>query len=216
MLESLLLLLQTHIIPLGAGGVFLASVMEEVVAPIPSALVMMSAGFLFVTGPVDMSNIFRLIFMVALPAAGGVTLGSLFIYGIAWWGGKPLLVKWGKWVGLYWDDMEKLEKRFIESKKDEIVIMGARVIPIVPSVAISALCGFFRMNIFKYIWLTFFGMFIRGLILATVGWQIGNVYYRYADIISHFESAILILIISFIAILLMFKVFNQTKSQNKL
>lgn len=194
----------------------MASVVEEVVAPIPSALVMMSAGFLFVIGPVDINNVLRLIFIVALPAASGVTLGSLFIYGIAWWGGKPLLIKWGKWIGLYWDDMEKLERRFKESKKDEIVIMGARVIPIVPSVAISALCGFFRMNIFKYIWLTFAGMFIRGLILAIVGWQIGNVYHRYADIISHFESIILIVVISSIAIFLMFKVFSQTKSQNKL
>jgi len=195
MIETLVTFLQENILPLGAGGVFLASVIEEVVAPIPSALVMALSGFLFVSGPINVWNILSLIFLVAVPAAFGVTLGSLFIYGVAWWGRKAALLKWGKWIGLSWNDIEVLKARLEKSKKDEKTIILARVIPIIPSVAISALCGFIQMRPFKYIRLTFLGMFIRAIILASLGWQVGNVYYRYVELISRFEKYILIIIL---------------------
>lgn len=191
MIESLIIFLQTSILPLGFWGVFLASVIEEVIAPIPSALVMMMSGFLFVSGPVSVASIARLIFYVSLPAALGVTLGSLVIYGVAYWGGRSFLEKWGKWLGLYWADVEKIKLKFESSKKDELAIIGARVLPAVPSVAISAFCGFIRMNLMKYFWLTFVGMFFRGVIMGAIGWQVGNIYLKYAEIISKLESTIL-------------------------
>lgn len=170
----------------------MASVLEEVVAPIPSALVMMASGFIFISGPVNTLNIIKLVFLVALPAAIGVTLGSYVIYGLSWWGGRQVLDKWGKWIGLYWSDVEKLEERLKRTKKDEIGVVIARVIPIVPSVAVSAFCGFVRMPVFRYTLTTFVGMFIRSIIIASVGWQVGNVYYRYAGFVSKFENYILI------------------------
>lgn len=194
MIESLVAFLQTNILPLGFWGVFLASVIEEVVAPIPSALVMMMSGFLFVSGPIGLSSAAKLVFYVGLPAALGVTLGSLLVYAVAYWGGKIFLEKWGKWIGLYWADVLKMKLRFEGSKRDELAVISARVLPIVPSVAISAFCGFIRMGFWKYIALTFFGMFLRGVIMGAAGWQIGNVYFKYADLISKFENKVLWLI----------------------
>ena len=91
MIENLTHYLELYVLPLGPLGVFLASVAEEVVAPVPSALVMMTAGFVFVSGPVGFGSILKIVLHVALPAALGVTLGSLWIYGIAYWGGKVYL-----------------------------------------------------------------------------------------------------------------------------
>lgn len=195
MIESLLIFLEKVVIPLGASGVFLASVIEEVIAPIPSALVMTMAGFLFLEGPVNMSNILALIFKVALPGAVGVTLGSLAVYGLAWWGGKQVIERWGKWIGLYWHDIEVIDARLEGSRKDELVVVVARILPIVPSVAISAICGLLRMNLVKYLYLSFIGIFVRALILGTIGWQVGNAYYRYAEIISRYEKIGLALIV---------------------
>jgi membrane protein DedA with SNARE-associated domain len=195
MFESVFEFLQVNVLPLGFWGVFAASVAEEVIAPIPSALVMMASGFLFVSGSVTLANIWKLIFYVGLPAGFGVAVGSLPIYAAAYFGGKPILEKWGKYLGLYWADVEKMRLKLEEKKSDGVVIIGARVLPLVPSVAISALCGFMRMRVWKYFYLTFIGMFLRGLVMGVIGWQVGNVYTRYADAIAHFEDKVLILLI---------------------
>jgi membrane protein DedA with SNARE-associated domain len=210
-LESLLLFLENVVIPLGGGGVFLASVIEEVVAPIPSALVMTLSGFLFIGGPVNFGSIFELIYKVALPAAAGVTLGSLAVYAVAWWGGKILLDKWGKWIGLYWSDVEKMELKMKSSKRDEVAMLVARILPFVPSVAVSALCGFLRMHIFKYLYITFIGTLIRGFILGAIGWQVGNTYYKYAAIISRYEKLGLVIIITAVIVGLCFLFLKKRK-----
>jgi len=205
MIETLILFLQIHVLPWGAGGVFVASVSEEVVAPIPSALVMTMSGFLLVVGPVSVKTILALIFKVALPAAFGVTIGSYVVYGIARWGGRPIIERWGKYVGLYWSDIEKLQNKLSGTKKDEIIIGVARVLPFVPSVAISAFCGILGMNASKYFYITFLGVFLRGIILGAIGWQVGSLYGKYAAVISDLESYILYTIIITLAIFVVLK-----------
>ncbi len=195
MFEHLTQVLELYILPWGWWGVFLASVAEEVVAPIPSALVMMTAGFLFVKGVVGMGSILKLVLFVGLPAAIGVTIGSLWVYGLAFWGGQKALNKFGKWIGLSWDDVEKIRIKFEASKGDEFAIVSARVVPFVPSVAISAFCGFIRMNFWKYCALMFIGMFLRAVLMGAIGWQVGNVYYKYAEIFAKFEKSVLGVII---------------------
>ncbi len=194
MIESLLAFLEVYVLPWGAVGVFVASVVEEVIAPIPSALIMTTSGFLFVSGPVGLGSISLLIFKVALPAALGVTLGSYFVYFVVRYGGKFAIEKWGKYIGLYWSDIEKMQAKLSGTRKDEAVIALARVMPIVPSVAISALCGIIEMPVLKYAVITFLGMFVRAIILGAVGWQLGNVYQRYAVAIDHIGDYVLIVI----------------------
>lgn len=212
MIEAFIHFLQSNILPWGAGGVFVASVIEEVIAPIPSALVMTMSGFLFVTGPISWGAVFSLIFKVALPAALGVTLGSYVIYYIAKLGGQFVIDKWGKYIGLYWCDIEKLRNRLSGTRKDEIIIGVARIVPFVPSVAISAFCGVLGMNVFKYFIISFIGVFFRGLVLGIVGWQAGNVYEQYAETIAAIENKVLI---STILAVLVFIVLKYKGSKRK-
>jgi membrane protein DedA with SNARE-associated domain len=192
MIESLILFLQVNVLPLGALGVFLASVIEEVVAPIPSALIMTMSGFLLVSGPVSVGTITSLLLKVALPAALGVTVGSYVVYFEARYGGKFVIEKWGKYIGLYWSDIEKLQNKLSGTKSDELLIAGARVLPIVPSVAISAFCGIIGMNAAKYFLISLVGTFLRGIILGSIGWQVGNVYARYAKVVASVENIVLL------------------------
>lgn len=216
MIHEMIQILQTHVLPLGAMGVFLASVTEEVIAPIPSALVMTMSGFIFVTGPVSLSAILTLIFKVALPAALGVTLGSYMVYFIARYGGKFVIEKWGKYIGLYVSDIEKIEARLSGTHKDEFLIGGARILPIVPSVAISAFCGLIEMNVVKYFVISFIGTFIRGIILGAIGWQVGNVYERYANLIGAVEDKILYLIVALVVGFIVFKYIQKKKGEGAL
>ena len=211
MIEYLIHFLQTNILPWGAFGVFVASVIEEVIAPIPSPLIITMSGFLFVTGPLSWSVVYALIFKVAIPAALGVTLGSYTIYFIARFGGKFFIEKWGKYIGLYWTDMEKFQNRLSDTKRDEIFIGIARVIPLVPSVAISAFCGILEMNVFKYFVISFVGVFFRSIILGILGWQMGNVYGKYAKTISSVENAILISTILALGIFIVLKYKGRPK-----
>src|SRR3990167_8917720 len=213
MIETLILFLQIHVLPWGAGGVFVASVSEEGVAPIPSALVMTMSGFLLVVGAVSVKTILALIFKVALPAAFGVTIGSYVVYGIARWGGRPIIERWGKYVGLYWSDIEKLQDKLSGTKKDEIIIGVARVLPFVPSVAISAFCGILGMNASKYFYITFLGVFLRGIILGAIGWQVGSLYGKYAAVISDLESYILYTIIAAIIVFVVVKYIRSACEQ---
>lgn len=200
MIESLVHFLQVNILPWGTIGVFLASVAEEVIAPIPSTLIMTMSGFLFVSGPLSWGVIHTLIFKVAIPAALGVTLGSYVIFFVAKFGGHFIIEKWGKYIGLYWTDIEKIKNKLSGTRKDELFIGALRIIPFAPSVAISAFCGIIGMNAVRYFFISFIGIFFRGLILGVLGWQAGNVYEKYAKTISSVEN--FILISTFLAILI--------------
>ena len=213
MIEVLVHFLQTSILPFGAIGVFLASVIEEVIAPIPSALVMMMSGFLFVSGSVSFGSILALIFKVALPAALGVTLGSYVVFFVAKFGGRFVIEKLGKYLGLYWSDIETFKSKLSGTKKDECLIGVARIIPFVPSVAISAFCGILEMNIVKYFVITFIGVFFRGLILGAVGWQAGNVYKKYAERIASLEEWFLISTILVLVVFIVLKYKGRKKEQ---
>ncbi|MSR73430.1 membrane-associated protein [Candidatus Parcubacteria bacterium] len=209
MIETTLQFIQSVLLPLGAWGVFCASFLEEIIAPIPSALVLSLSGFLFLKGAFSLSFIATLFFIVVLPASLGVTIGSLFVYTLAHIFGKPILIKWGKWLGLFWNDIEKLQKNFDNKKTDELTLFLLRTIPIIPSVAISAFYGLIRFDLKKYFIYTFLGTCIRSTILAVIGWQMGAFYYKYADVISHIENAIFVLIILAVFIFLVYKIHKK-------
>ncbi len=197
------------LLPLGGWGVFFASVIEEVIAPIPSALVITLSGFLFLKGSFSLALILKLFFVVALPASIGITVGSLFIYGIAYYFGKPALEKWGKWMGLSWADIEKLQKKFDTRKVDELALFSLRAIPIIPSVAISAWYGIVRFGLKKYILFTILGTFVRAIILALVGWQVGAFYYTYAKTIASIEKDIFIIIVICVLFFIGYKIYKR-------
>lgn len=206
MIAYILGLLETYIIPLGAFGVFAASFIEEIIAPIPSAVVQTISGFLFVTGDFSFSTILHLVFVVVLPAALGVTLGSLFVFGIAYWFGKPALLRFGKWLGVSWADIERAQKKFEQTSADEWTLFLTRSIPIIPSVAISALCGLMRISLKKYLLYTFLGTCVRAFVLAIVGWQVGELYSHYAKAISRVENIVFAAFIVAVVIFIIWRI----------
>lgn len=198
--------------PLGVFGVFLASLLEEIIAPIPSAIVQMASGFIFIHGTFSFELLLEIIWKVVIPASLGVTIGSLFVYFIVYFLGKPFIDRWGKYAAIFWNDIEKAEEKFTAGYKDEATLFVLRTIPLVPSVAITAFCGLIRYNITKYLLLTFLGTAIRSLVLALIGWKVGEVYIEYADTISQFEDTILKIIILIILSFIMYKLYRKKKT----
>ncbi|HSO25346.1 MAG TPA: VTT domain-containing protein [Methanobacteriaceae archaeon] len=214
MINELILSLQSFFVSYGALGVFVGSLLEEIIAPIPSAIVVMGSSFFIMgTDPLNLASFIKLFLNVSIPASLGLTIGSLFLYAIGYYLGKPFIVKWGKYLGLSWEDVEKTQKKFAESKSDDIILFILRAIPLIPSVAISTFCGFIRFNLKEYIIITFLGSLVRATALGFIGWQFGIAYKQLAEQIANLEQIVIIgIILLVIGYLIYIKYRNSKKS----
>jgi membrane protein DedA with SNARE-associated domain len=121
---------------------------------------------------------------VVFPAAIGLTLGALFVYSVAYLGGKPLVVRWGKIFGITWQKLEAAEAQFIAGGADEIIVFGLRAVPITPNFLISSVCGLVRYPVKEFILLTFLGSVTRAILMGFLGWSVGAAYIQYAESIA--------------------------------
>lgn len=191
MIENLIIYIQSIISEYGAWGVFLATLIEEIIAPVPSPLVPLAAGFFLLPVNIAITEIiFKGALIIALPVAIGISMGSAFVYSLGFFGGKTLIEKSKKLTGVNWQDIQKAEEKITRGGKDEITLFILRILPIIPGVAISGFCGVARYSFKKFIIITFIGAFIRAFILSILGWQVGELYMNYADLISKFEKYI--------------------------
>ncbi len=214
MLNALILQLEVVIREYGAMGVFFAALLEEIIAPIPSSLVAMFAGFFLVPAELTwLQAIVVTFFKVAIPMSIGVTGGSLIVYTIAYFGGKPIIARYGKWFGVSWASIEQAEQKFTKGYADELTLLGARALPIIPSVAISVFCGLVRYPIKTFILFTLMGTFIRSTIMAMIGWQVRDAYIAYAGIINQIEKFIFVAIIIACAAFLFLRLWQKIKKK---
>ncbi|MDO9045737.1 MAG: VTT domain-containing protein [Methanobacteriaceae archaeon] len=204
MLAELTTLIQNFIINYGSLGIFIASILEQIIAPIPSTAVIMGSSF-FIMGnsPVSLFSLEKLFLFIALPVAFGVTIGALIIYGVVYKIGKPFVDRWGKFIGLSWEEIEKTEEKYSKSNSLLLFLFITWAVPIFPSVVISAFCGFIKFDIKKYIYVTFLGTLVKAFVLGFVAWQFGSLYSSLGPKMGISEDLVLIgLIIALIVIII--------------
>ncbi len=177
----------------GPIGIFIAAILEQVIAIIPSALVLMAAGVFLLEGVIfSIGGLGSLFFIIVVPAALGTTIGSLFVYGLVYWGGKPIILRWGRFLGITWQEIERVEKKFTKGRGDAWLLFGLRAMPIIPGTAINIVCGLVRLELKKYMVFTFLGTLVRAFILSFIGWQVGNLYQIIAQHIAQAEKIVLV------------------------
>lgn len=193
----------------GSLSIFLGGVIEEIFVPIPSPLVAMAGGaFLIDQGEAVFPSLFR---NVVLPFSLGATLGSYFVYLIAFWGGRLLIEKMKKYLGFGWEMVEKTRNRFIKGYHDELAIFLLRAIPVVPVSLVSGVCGVVRINWREFAIFTFLGLIIRSFILGFLGWQAGAAYGTLVEGIDKIENLVFILLFLFLLVLLSFGYHKREK-----
>jgi len=194
--EEIILYLESVLLAYGSLGVFLGSIVEEIIAPIPSTLVIMGTSFIILQGAaISPETIFSLFINVVLPASVGVTIGSLLIYTLAYYLGKELIDRLGKYLGVSWENIDKAQSKFEESRSDEVILFTVRALPVVPSIAINVFCGFVRYDLKKFVVITFLGTLIRAFILGFLGWQFGSLYQTISTEISYLEEISVVVIV---------------------
>jgi membrane protein DedA with SNARE-associated domain len=170
----------------GYLGVFILMVMESMVIPIPSELILPFAGFLISRG--DFSFV-----TVMVAASLGSIVGSLISYYMGKYGGNALVMRFGKYVLLDVEDLEKTEQWF--EKRGEYTIFISRFIPVVRHL-ISIPAGIGKMDLKRFCLYTIVGASMWNFILTYAGYLLGEHWDRikhYSEPISLFVAAVLII-----------------------
>jgi membrane protein DedA with SNARE-associated domain len=155
----------THLIDtMGYPGVAFLMMLESMVAPVPSEAVMPFAGCLITVGHFTF-------FWVAVSSTTGSIVGSLLSYAVGYYGGKPFVIRFGKYVLLNLHDLEVTERFF--HKHGTITILVGRFIPVIRHL-ISIPAGVGRMNLVHFSLYTIVGACVWNTFLAWLGYHLGN------------------------------------------
>lgn len=175
-METTFRLIEQFLVNYGLLAVFLVGLFEEIFFPIPSSLTFLAAGFFLVKPTLFWGTALFVIAKIAFWGTLGITIGSFFIYGIFYWGGKTTVDKYGKYLAISWKDFDNLEKKFAKGRGDELIFFLLRASPIWSMTLISAFAGVIRWPWKKFSLYTFLGTLIRLLILVFLGWNFGEAY----------------------------------------
>lgn len=163
MVEHIAIHIQHFVQHVGYPGVFLLIMLESTLVPIPSELIMPFAGFLAAQGT------FSLPILIAVNSAAAL-VGSGICYWIGAAGGKPLLLRYGKYAMVRAKDIERTERYFARHGKATIFI--GRFLPVVRHI-ISVPAGIARMPLGAFFTQTFLGASIWGTTLILIGYELG-------------------------------------------
>lgn len=192
MIASLIIWLQSLIVPLGGWGILVGSFLEEIIAPIPSALIQISGGFLLFEGKaVTVQHFISFIVNISIPAAVGVALGSILVYYFVYTLGDLFITKYGRYFGITITDLEKFDTKLEKKHRDLWLVFVGRMIPGIPGPLVSAFAGIFKIPFHRYFPVSVLGTFIRATFYGFIGWQIGSAYEEYQAFFDKAEKYVL-------------------------
>jgi membrane protein DedA with SNARE-associated domain len=164
MLEWLEHVITDYLGEYGYQAVFVLMVLESACIPIPSEVTMVFGGFLASRGELDF-------FWVAMIGTIANVVGSWIAYGVGYWGGRPLVERWGRYVFLRKHELDRAHDWF--ERRGELVVFVSRLLPVVRTF-ISLPAGVARMNFWKFTLYTFLGCLPWTFALTWAGYVLGN------------------------------------------
>jgi membrane protein DedA with SNARE-associated domain len=174
----------------GYLGVAIWVAIESVIIPIPSELILPFAGFLVGEGTAiePLTGQPWTLPLVVVAGTLGATGGALVAYAIGYWGGRPVLLRWGRWLGISAEDLDRTEAFF--DKHGLAACFIGRLIPVVRSL-VSFGAGLGRMPILPFTIYTFLGSLPFTFLLVFVGVQLGANWEAIGGVLKQFEYLIL-------------------------
>jgi membrane protein DedA with SNARE-associated domain len=186
---------------LGYFGIFFLMMLESMIVPIPSELVMPFAGFLVAKGE------FSFAFVILFSSLGSI-LGSLLSYYIGMYGGEKAVLRFGRYIFLDETDLKKTEAWF--KKSGEKTIFIGRLIPVVRHL-ISVPAGIGKMDLKKFCIYTIIGATIWNTFLAYLGYVLGKNW----DKVRQFTEPISIVVAAVLVAGFVFFVFRHVQNKRE-
>lgn len=181
----------------GYVGVVVLMAIESACIPLPSEIIMPFAGALTVPAVAlayDRMATFSL-FWVATAGAIGCNLGSVIAYEIGFYGGRPLVEKYGSRILLSRHDLERADRFFLRFGSAAVFI--GRLLPVIRTfIALPA--GVARMPRLRFHVYTFVGSWPWCFALAWIGMTLGERWHtdpRLSHWLHRFDAVILALLL---------------------
>lgn len=162
------------------AGAFILMALESMIAPVPSEAVMPFVGFLVTDGKWNL-------WLALLATSLGSLAGSLASYWMGYYGGKPLVLKVGKYLLLNRHDLE-LTERYFNRKQGLYTVFLARFIPVIRHF-ISIPAGMGKMPLVPFMLVSLVGATLWNGFLLYLGmrlrehWTVVQKYSHQVDIV---------------------------------
>jgi membrane protein DedA with SNARE-associated domain len=164
---------------LGYWGILIGMTIESACIPLPSEIIMTFAGYVVWEGKMAFWG-------VVLMGTIGNLVGSLIAYYVGWWGGRPLLEKYGKYILITHNKLNLADEWFEKYGHEAVLI--SRMLPGLRTF-ISLPAGITHMNLKKFILYTVIGSLPWCFVLTYIGvlmgpnWTTIESYFHYLDIL---------------------------------
>ncbi len=196
----------------GQLSVFVGVMIEQIIVPIPSPLIIMGAGAILIPAEISIPNAFlQILWIIILPGSIASTLGSYIGYMISLYGGKALVVRLQRFLDVDWQEIENLEKRF-KGRKEALSIFFSRAIPVFPISLVSIFAGLLRIPIKTFTFYTFLGSIFRCFFLGFFGWWIGATYEKVATHLDSVETIVSIVMLMGMGLVFVYLYYKFRKS----
>lgn len=190
MIEKIIAILAGFIIAsistLGYSGVAIMMAIESACIPLPSEIIMPFSGYLVARGEFTLLG-------VSLAGAIGCVLGSALAYWVGVWGGRPFILKYGKYILITEHDLNIADNFF--NRYGNFAVFFSRLLPVVRTF-ISLPAGIAGMNFRKFIFYTFFGSLPWCFVLAYIGKIMGDNWNTLGVYFHKFDAVIGVIIVA--------------------
>lgn len=147
--------------------VFVGSLIEELISPIPSTLIMGTAGSIANAS----EHVVVFLFWLSFVGNVGKIIGSIFYYVLGDKLEDVVVQKFGKYLGVTHRQVESLGKRFSGHWRDGVTLFFLRLLPFMPTTPVSLACGVIRMPMKTFAVATFAGNFVKDFFYLLIGYM---------------------------------------------
>ncbi|MBA3880322.1 MAG: alkaline phosphatase [Sphingobium sp.] len=163
----------------GYVGIAVLMAIESACIPLPSEIIMPFAGYLVYKGQMNL-------YLAATAGAIGCNLGSIVAYEVGKRGGRPLLLRYGKWVLIGEGEIEAADRFF--ARFGNMAVLIGRLLPAIRSF-IAFPAGVARMPLVPFHIYTFVGSWPWCFGLAWLGMVLGEKWDSDPRVKAAFHSA---------------------------
>jgi len=162
---------------------------------IPSEIVLSYGGFMISQGTISWP-------LAVVAAVIGGLLSQLFLYWFARYGGRPLILKYGKYVLISEHHLDLAERWFL--KYGQGVIFGAHFIPVVRH-AISIPAGLAKMDQTKFSLYTILAIIPWSILFLYLGETLGTNWRSIKEVAAPYTNGVLIAAVALIIVYFFYK-----------
>ena len=182
MVEQILAFLANIVISVidatGYWGIVILMAIESACVPLPSELIMPFAGYLVSQGKMNL-------FLAATAGAFGCNVGSVVAYEVGKRGGRPFVLRYGKYLLIGADELDAADRFF--ARWGSAAVFVGRLLPVIRTF-IAFPAGVARMPLVPFHLYTFIGSWPFCFALAWVGRELGEAWHGDPRVRAVFHS----------------------------